>query len=363
VETPSDEYGLTDRIIVRQAARVEGGHNRECLRMGAILRKTTATGRFTIGRRFPTCPTKQRGRNQGRRATCGLILVPLLLGLLVIPAQADFQAGLAAYNQHDYAAAVNEWRPVAERGDANAEFNMGLLYSCGEGVPLDYAQAAEWYQKSAEQGVPAAEYNLAILYAKGQGVKQDKAEAAKWFTKAAAAGITQAATALGDLYSSGDGIPKDFGQAQKWYGIAAEKGVPAAQFGLGLVHDLQQDYATAIDWYNKAAGAGYAPAMTNLGVLYYNAQGEKRDLVQAYAWLARAKKGGDPRAAELLDTTAERMSKKDVGRAQKLVDQWQPSIQPQEAFDPQKLFLHPQAAPATERSATPTPVTAVGDGR
>ncbi len=288
----------------------------------------------------------------------GVFAIALGAGFLCgAPARADFQAGLDAYHQRDYATAAQEWRPIAERGDANAEFNLGLLYASGEGVPRDYTQAADWYRKAAEQGVPAAEYNLGILYTQGQGIQRNRAEAARWFKKAADAGIPEAAAALGDLYSSGDGLPKDLAQAGKWYGVAAEKGIPSAQFGLGLLDDLQQDYPAAIDWYRKAAEAGYAPAMTNLGVLYYNAQGEARDLIEAYAWLERAKEHGDARAAELLKSTAERMSKKDISRAQQLADEWEPSGQQRQALDPKTLFLQPQAAPS------PIPATAVGDGR
>jgi hypothetical protein len=280
--------------------------------------------------------------------------------LTAIPSHADFQAGLDAYNHGDYAAAAREWQPAAESGNANAEFDMGLLFSSGHGVTQDYAKAADWYRKAAEQGVVAAEYNLAVLYSNGQGVKQDKAEAAKWFTKVAEAGITQAATALGDLYSSDEGLPKDYVQAEKWYQIAADKGFPDAQFGLGLVYDLQESYPMAIEWYTKAADAGYAPAMTNLGLLYYNAQGEKRDLVQAYAWLARGQKGGDTRAAELLDITAKKLSKKETRRAQNLVDAWQPSIKPpQPALDPDKLFLQPQTASPAQTPVSVTPATTI----
>ena len=84
---------------------------------------------------------------------------------------ADFQAGLEAYNRGDYAAALKEWQPLADKGDANSQYNLGLLYARGLGVPQDYQKAAEWYQKAAERDVPAAEYNLGVMYANGQGVQ------------------------------------------------------------------------------------------------------------------------------------------------------------------------------------------------
>ena len=276
------------------------------------------------------------------------IAVLLLSGL---PLYADFQDGLAAYNSGDYSTAAQEWQPIAERGDANAEYNMGLLYSSGQGVPRDYQMAAEWYEKAAEQGVAAAQYNLAVMYANGDGVPKSNRDAALWFEKAADNGIVAAAAHLGDIYYDGvDGVP-DYAQAEKWYREAAEKGVPNAEFGLGLMYDLgkgfAQDFQQAIAWYTKAAEISYAPAMTNLGILYYNAQGEKRDLVQAYAWLGRAWKAGDPRALELLQTTGERMAPKDLRRAQSLMNEWQPASKPApEVPSSDGLFKQPQVTPA-----------------
>src|SRR5689334_20768694 len=84
---------------------------------------------------------------------------------------ADFQAGLDAYNRGDYATALREWQPLADKGEAHSQYNLGLLYARALGVPRDYAKAAEWYRKAAEQGVPAAEYNLGVIYANGQGVQ------------------------------------------------------------------------------------------------------------------------------------------------------------------------------------------------
>jgi TPR repeat protein len=60
---------------------------------------------------------------------------------------ADFDAGVAAYNKGDYATAMREWRPLAEAGDASAQYNLGVMYANGEGVPEDDAEAVKWYRK------------------------------------------------------------------------------------------------------------------------------------------------------------------------------------------------------------------------
>ena len=65
--------------------------------------------------------------------------------------------------------------------DAGAQFNLGVMYDNGEGVPQDYVEAMKWYHKAAEQGHAGAQFNLGLMYANGNGVPQDYAKAAKWF--------------------------------------------------------------------------------------------------------------------------------------------------------------------------------------
>ncbi len=119
----------------------------------------------------------------------GLALIAALcagftLGLTA-PAWAGFDEGVAAYNQGDYATALREFRPLAEQGDAHAQFNLGVMYENGLGVPQDYAEAVKWYRKAAEQGNADAQFNLGVAYEKGRGVPQDYVQAYMWFKLAA----------------------------------------------------------------------------------------------------------------------------------------------------------------------------------
>ena len=98
---------------------------------------------------------------------------------------AEFNAGFAAYEQGDYATALREWRPLAEQGNANAQYNLGFMYINGLGIPQDYAEAAKWFRKAAEQGYAGAQYNLGLMYGNGEGVPLDYAKAHMWFNLAA----------------------------------------------------------------------------------------------------------------------------------------------------------------------------------
>ena len=123
-------------------------------------------------------------------------LLKLLLVLFVCaagPAVAGpLDDGVAAHDKGDYAAALRLWRPLADKGDADAQYNLGRMYANGRGVPQDYAAAVSWYRKAAEQRHADAQYNLGGMYAKGQGVPQDYVQAHMWWNLAAAKGDTDA---------------------------------------------------------------------------------------------------------------------------------------------------------------------------
>ena len=77
---------------------------------------------------------------------------------------------IAAYQRGDYATALRLLAPLAEHGNADAQFNLGIIYNKGQGVPQNCAEALLWFRRAADQGVADAQYNLASMYYGGQGV-------------------------------------------------------------------------------------------------------------------------------------------------------------------------------------------------
>ena len=108
-----------------------------------------------------------------------LILLFSTVGCNLNP-EADYQKGLEAYEKKDYAAALREWRPLAEQGHALAQSSVGFMYNNGEGVDQDYQTAVKWYTLAAEQGHAKAQFGLSVMYYKGQGVIQDYVYAHMW---------------------------------------------------------------------------------------------------------------------------------------------------------------------------------------
>ncbi len=102
--------------------------------------------------------------------------------------QADFADGLAAFDAGDYRTAFEEWRTLAEAGDAEAQTALAGLYLDGQGAPADAAEAVRWYRRAAEQGDPVAQLNLGDLYGRGRGVGRDLVSAYVWLSRAAEQG-------------------------------------------------------------------------------------------------------------------------------------------------------------------------------
>jgi TPR repeat protein len=145
--------------------------------------------------------------------------------LVALPATAqDFQKGLAAHKHGDYATALKEWRPLADQGDAKAQYKLGFMFERGRGVPQNNAQAVKWFRRAAEQGHARAQYSLGVRYTRGEGVLMDDAEAVKWFRRAAEQGHARAQYSLGLRYSQGKGVPTDIVQAYMWWSLAALEG-------------------------------------------------------------------------------------------------------------------------------------------
>jgi TPR repeat protein len=125
------------------------------------------------------------------------LTLAVLLGSTGTSWGADFQKGFAAAQSGDFATALREWRPLAEQGHADAQYNLGVMYDEGRGVLQDDKTAVKWYTLAAEQGQAHAQFNLGLMYYNGEGVPQDYKTGVKWYTLAAGQGLRNAQFSLG----------------------------------------------------------------------------------------------------------------------------------------------------------------------
>lgn len=222
--------------------------------------------------------------------------------LAAVPAaQAQsYQRGFSAYEKGDYATAYQIWLPLAEAGDSDAQFGVGVMLDNGQGTAENDAEAAKWYRLAAEHGNPDAQFNLALLYDSGKGVPTDKAEAAQWYKRAALAGHVGAQYNLALMFENGDGIDRDPATAAFWYRKAAEQGHAKAQNNLGVLYDkgigVPENKSEAVRWYAASAAQGFARAQFNLGVMYDFGTGVELDDAKAAQWYRKAAEQGDVEA-------------------------------------------------------------------
>ena len=165
-----------------------------------------------------------------------------------------FQDAEEAYKNKDYKKAFEILKPLAEQGNARAQYFLEKTI----------AKAAE---QAAKQGDAEAQLHLGAMYHTGQGVTQDYEKALKWYSLAVIQGKAKAKAALGFMYDQGHGVPQDYQEAAKWYRLAAEHGLAMAQSMLGEMYlegkGVPQDYMFAHMWWNLAGSNGHKDAKSN----------------------------------------------------------------------------------------------------
>jgi len=180
----------------------------------------------------------------------------------------------------------------ASRGDAEAQYYLGLLYRAGTGVAQNLETAFNWLLAAAEQQHVPAQYELSRAYSRGEGTPLDTAKALRWLQAAATNGHVEAQFFLANALDNGAGVPQDTAEALRWYRRAAEAGYVLAQRILGtrylLGDGVEQNGEEALRWLIPAAQAGDPGAAANLGYAYLNGEGIAPDPVQAARWYRHA---------------------------------------------------------------------------
>jgi len=116
-----------------------------------------------------------------------LLTIPFLILFSTFAACEDRRAD-KAYLRGDYDKALVDVQFLAHNGEARAQYDLGVMYDKGQGVPQSDAVAMQWYERAAAQGEPRAQYNLGLMYLNGQGVPPDLVTAYYWVSLSAGHG-------------------------------------------------------------------------------------------------------------------------------------------------------------------------------
>ena len=144
------------------------------------------------------------------------------------------KAGIDAWQRADYAGAIAIWRPLAEKGDADAQFNLGQAYRLGKGVPLNLGAAQTWFERAATSGHLDAQTTLGLLLFQNG----NQSEGIKWLRKAAEQGEPRALLVYGTALYNGDGVTQDRMLGYAYVSRAAALGLVPAQQTLSELDQL-----------------------------------------------------------------------------------------------------------------------------
>ena len=175
---------------------------------------------------------------------------------------------------------------LANKGDAEAQYHVGMMYNNGIGTQKDPRQAFEWFQKSTASNDPLGAYKLGCYY-DGQG-----------------AGI----------------VATDSTEALKYKLVAAKAGYALAQHDVALLYAKQENFEEAMKWWKLAGDQGLPNALYNLSGLYFQGKGAPKDLSLAYAYFKLSNRVPPQKVKEMAGI----LTKPELTKAEKLVSEWKP---------------------------------------
>ena len=164
------------------------------------------------------------------------------------------KAGIEAWQKSDYSAAVAIWRPLAEKGDADAQFNLGQAYRLGRGVPTNLAAAQSWFERAADKGHVDAQTTLGLLLFQNG----NHTGGMRWLKVASDQGEPRAMLVYGTALFNGDGVPQDPILGYAFVSRAAAQGLQAAKDTLG-----QLDQIMSVEDRKKGVALALSKAKTS----------------------------------------------------------------------------------------------------
>ena len=175
---------------------------------------------------------------------------------------------------------------LADKGNAEAQYHVGMMHNNGIGTQQDPKQAFEWFQKSTASGDPLGAYKLGCYY-DGQGV-----------------GI----------------VTSDSNEALKYKLISAKAGYALAQHDVAILYDRQGNPEEALKWWKMAGDQGHPKSLYGLSMAYSAGKGTPRDLSLSYAYFKLSRLAPKKNVNEM----AAMLSKPELEKAEKLVSEWSP---------------------------------------
>lgn len=200
----------------------------------------------------------------------------------------EYKEGQKAYNNNDYAKAIEWWTKAAEKGDDGSMYSVGVMHVNGYGVPQDWQKAAEWFLMAIEKGNSDAMFTLGSMFA----ANKRYSEAMQYYLMAAEKGDVNAMNKIGNLYYQGNGVSQDYAKALEWFKKAADKGDADGMHSVGYMYfngyGVAANYAEGAKWFQKAADKGKVSSLAYMGYIYGEGKGVAKDNLKAAEYYTQA---------------------------------------------------------------------------
>jgi TPR repeat protein len=250
----------------------------------------------------------------------GTILFAALMAAAAHAGPGNYNQAMEAYYKDDFVTAARLLHVLAERGNINAQRELGRMYAKGEGAPKDEAEAKRLFKLASEQEDALKSYNTG-----------DFAKALQVFRPLAEKGQALAEYILGLAYTNAQGVSENYPEGLKWLQKAGEQGEAKAQFAVGVAYfkglGVQKDYGEAFKWYRRAADQGLGVAQYNLGAMYAKGEAVTQDVVTAHLLYGLAATSGIKAAGAAKNQLAKTMTPEQIAQAEKMAKDWKPKLE------------------------------------
>jgi TPR repeat protein len=257
--------------------------------------------------------------------TCLTAVLPLLLAASPAAA-ASIEAGVAAYQQKKYDLAMKEWAPLADAGDPEGMYHLGVLYDKGRGVKTDRKKAAELIRGAATKGYAPALTYAGMMFEKGRGFRQDYETARTMYGFAVERKHPYAFYRMGLLYEKGRGVSVNPKKAAEWYLQGAALDDSWSQAKLCAIYQeggvVRRNLLTAREYGEKSARADNYRGQELYATMYATGVGALRNLTKAYYWFALAAENGSWTATAKRKGVEKGMSKTQLRSARRSVQEY-----------------------------------------
>lgn len=243
---------------------------------------------------------------------------------------AELIIGIINLSQNDINPGIARLKSAASKSNDLAALALGQVYYDNQYHLENKQESFKWYLESAKNGNADAGYNVGVMYSEGIGVPKNYAKSLMWLGLSSDFGNQMASCYLGAIYDKGtNGVQKNQSTAFSYYMKSAKLGYAKCQYNVASMlergNGVKKNEADAINWYLKSAFNGYEKSAYNVAVMYYNNTPPEK--IKSYAWFSISAATGNEQSNYWMNRLEKDMTPYEITQAQAVADGYLEKIQ------------------------------------